>query len=560
MNQRLIIKTALSAAILASLAGCASQPAHEWNADTTYKLTVLHTNDHHGRFWQNKHGEYGMAARKTLIDDLRDEIQAEGGSVLLLSGGDINTGVPESDLQDAEPDFKGMSKIGYDAMALGNHEFDNPLDVLFKQQDWANFPMLSANIYDKKTGKRLFQPYAMFNKQGIKIAVIGLTTEDTAKLGNPEFIGQVDFRDPKAEAKELIVELKKTENPDLIFAVTHMGHYENGNRGINAPGDVALARYLNEGDLDMIVGGHSQEPVCMEGPNVIKKNFKPGDECQPDQQNGTYIVQAHEWGKYVGRADYEFRNGELSMVSYDLIPVNLKKKINVDGQSQRVFVQDEITQDKAMLDFLRPFQEKGQSQLNVKIAESNGKLEGDRDVVRFQQTNLGRLIATAHMERAKADFAVMNSGGVRDSIEAGDITYKDVLTVQPFGNMVSYVDMSGQEVLDYLNIVATKPVDSGAYAQFAGISMRIENDKATNVFIGNKQLRLDGRYRFTVPSYNASGGDGYPKIDTHPGYVNTGFTDAEVLKDYLESHSPIDVNEYAPSGEVMYQTNNVVNQ
>ncbi|ELA9867911.1 bifunctional UDP-sugar hydrolase/5'-nucleotidase [Vibrio parahaemolyticus] len=560
MNQRLIIKTALSAAILASLAGCASQPAHEWNADTTYKLTVLHTNDHHGRFWQNKHGEYGMAARKTLIDDLRDEIQAEGGSVLLLSGGDINTGVPESDLQDAEPDFKGMSKIGYDAMALGNHEFDNPLDVLFKQQDWANFPMLSANIYDKKTGKRLFQPYAMFNKQGIKIAVIGLTTEDTAKLGNPEFIGQVDFRDPKAEAKELIAELKKTENPDLIFAVTHMGHYENGNRGINAPGDVALARYLNEGDLDMIVGGHSQEPVCMEGPNVIKKNFKPGDECHPDQQNGTYIVQAHEWGKYVGRADYEFRNGELSMVSYDLIPVNLKKKINVDGQSQRVFVQDEITQDKAMLDFLRPFQEKGQSQLNVKIAESNGKLEGDRDVVRFQQTNLGRLIATAHMERAKADFAVMNSGGVRDSIEAGDITYKDVLTVQPFGNMVSYVDMSGQEVLDYLNIVATKPVDSGAYAQFAGISMRIENDKVTNVFIGNKQLRLDGRYRFTVPSYNASGGDGYPKIDTHPGYVNTGFTDAEVLKDYLESHSPIDVNEYAPSGEVMYQTNNVVNQ
>ncbi|HCG8476919.1 TPA: bifunctional UDP-sugar hydrolase/5'-nucleotidase [Vibrio parahaemolyticus] len=560
MNQRLIIKTALSAAILASLAGCASQPAHEWNADTTYKLTVLHTNDHHGRFWQNKHGEYGMAARKTLIDDLRDEIQAEGGSVLLLSGGDINTGVPESDLQDAEPDFKGMNKIGYDAMALGNHEFDNPLDVLFKQQDWANFPMLSANIYDKKTGKRLFQPYAMFNKQGIKIAVIGLTTEDTAKLGNPEFIGQVDFRDPKAEAKELIAELKKTENPDLIFAVTHMGHYENGNRGINAPGDVALARYLNEGDLDMIVGGHSQEPVCMEGPNVIKKNFKPGDECQPDQQNGTYIVQAHEWGKYVGRADYEFRNGELSMVSYDLIPVNLKKKINVDGQSQRMFVQDEITQDKAMLDFLRPFQEKGQSQLNVKIAESNGKLEGDRDVVRFQQTNLGRLIATAHMERAKADFAVMNSGGVRDSIEAGDITYKDVLTVQPFGNMVSYVDMSGQEVLDYLNIVATKPVDSGAYAQFAGISMRIENDKVTNVFIGNKQLRLDGRYRFTVPSYNASGGDGYPKIDTHPGYVNTGFTDAEVLKDYLESHSPIDVNEYAPSGEVMYQTNNVVNQ
>ncbi|HHX8457049.1 TPA: bifunctional UDP-sugar hydrolase/5'-nucleotidase UshA [Vibrio diabolicus] len=560
MNQRLIIKTALSAAILVSLAGCATQPAPEWNADTTYKLTVLHTNDHHGRFWQNRYGEYGMAARKTLIDDLREEIQAEGGSVLLLSGGDINTGVPESDLQDAEPDFKGMSKIGYDAMALGNHEFDNPLDVLFKQQEWASFPMLSANIYDKNTGKRLFQPYAMFNKQGIKIAVIGLTTEDTAKLGNPEFIEQIDFRDPKEEAKNLIAELKETEYPDLIFAVTHMGHYENGNRGINAPGDVALARYLNEGDLDMIVGGHSQEPVCMEGPNVIKKSFKPGDECQPDQQNGAYIVQAHEWGKYVGRADYEFRNGELSMVSYDLIPVNLKKKIKVDGQSQRVLIQEEIEQDEAMLEFLRPYQEKGQGKLNVKIAESNGKLEGDRSVVRYQQTNLGRLIATAHMERAKADFAVMNSGGVRDSIAAGDITYKDVLTVQPFGNMVSYVDMTGKEVLDYLNVVATKPVDSGAYAQFAGIAMSINNGEVTNVFIGNKQLRLDGNYRFTVPSYNAAGGDGYPKIDDHPGYVNTGFTDAEVLKDYLETHSPVDVNEYAPSGEITYLVDTAIDQ
>ncbi|HHF2885888.1 bifunctional UDP-sugar hydrolase/5'-nucleotidase UshA [Vibrio diabolicus] len=560
MKQRLIIKTALSVAILASLAGCATQPAPEWNADTTYKLTVLHTNDHHGRFWQNRYGEYGMAARKTLIDDLREEIQAEGGSVLLLSGGDINTGVPESDLQDAEPDFKGMSKIGYDAMALGNHEFDNPLDVLFKQQEWASFPMLSANIYDKNTGKRLFQPYAMFNKQGIKIAVIGLTTEDTAKLGNPEFIEQIDFRDPKEEAKNLIAELKETEYPDLIFAVTHMGHYENGNRGINAPGDVALARYLNEGDLDMIVGGHSQEPVCMEGPNVIKKSFKPGDECQPDQQNGAYIVQAHEWGKYVGRADYEFRNGELSMVSYDLIPVNLKKKIKVDGQSQRVLIQEEIEQDETMLEFLRPYQEKGQGKLNVKIAESNGKLEGDRSVVRYQQTNLGRLIATAHMERAKADFAVMNSGGVRDSIAAGDITYKDVLTVQPFGNMVSYVDMTGKEVLDYLNVVATKPVDSGAYAQFAGIAMSINNGEVTNVFIGNKQLRLDGNYRFTVPSYNAAGGDGYPEIDDHPGYVNTGFTDAEVLKDYLETHSPVDVNEYAPSGEITYLVDTAIEQ
>jgi 5'-nucleotidase/UDP-sugar diphosphatase len=553
MKQGFILKTVLSTAILASLAGCATQPAHEWEADKTYKLTVLHTNDHHGRFWQNQYGEYGMAARKTLIDDIRAQVEAEGSSLLLLSGGDINTGVPESDLQDAEPDFKGMTKIGYDAMALGNHEFDNPLEVLFKQREWADFPMLSANIYDKATGKRLFQPYQMFDKQGIKIAVIGLTTEDTAKIGNPEYIGGIDFRDPKEEAKKVIAELKKTEHPDLIIAVTHMGHYQNGEHGINAPGDVALARYLNEGDLDMIVGGHSQEPVCMEGPNVVNGNFAPGDECKPDMQNGTYIVQAFEWGKYVGRADYEFRNGELNMVSYDLIPVNLKKKVKVNGESQRVIATTEIAENKEMLEFLRPYQEKGQAQLGAKVAESNGKLEGDRNVVRFQQTNLGRLIATAHMQRAKADFSVMNSGGVRDSIAAGDITYKDVLKVQPFANILTYVDMSGQEVLDYLNVVATKPVDSGAYAQFAGISMQVQDGQVSNVFIGGKQLRLDDTYRFTVPSFNAAGGDGYPKITDRKGFVNTGFVDAEVLKDYLEANSPIDVNKYAPSGEIVYK-------
>ncbi|UXI01935.1 bifunctional UDP-sugar hydrolase/5'-nucleotidase UshA [Photobacterium sp. TY1-4] len=557
MKQRLFAKTALTAAVLATLSGCANQAdvtEPSWQADTTYKLTILHTNDHHGRFWQNKYGEYGMAARKTLLDQLRAEVEAQGGTALLLSGGDINTGVPESDLQDAEPDFKGMNMLGYDAMALGNHEFDNPLEVLRKQEAWADFPMLSANIYDKATGERLFQPYQIFERQGMKIAVIGLTTEDTAKIGNPEYIGGIDFRDPKEEAQKLINELQATEKPDVIIAATHMGHYENGNRGVNAPGDVALARSLEAGDLDMIVGGHSQEPVCMEGPNMYNKQFNPGDECKPDQQNGTWIVQAHEWGKYVGRADFEFRNGELQMVSYDLIPVNLKKKVKLaDGSKQRVFIEDEIAENQEVKAFLQPYQDRGQAQLNIKIAESNGKLEGDRNKVRFQQTNLGRLIAAAHMQRAKADFAVMNSGGVRDSIAGGDITYKDVLTVQPFGNIVTYTDMNGAEVMDYLNVVATKPTDSGAYAQFYGISMKVANGKVSNVKIGGKALDLNKTYRFTIPSFNAAGGDGYPKLNTHPGYVNTGFVDAEVLKDFLEANSPVDVNVFAPKGEITYK-------
>nr|WP_086939905.1 bifunctional UDP-sugar hydrolase/5'-nucleotidase UshA [Thaumasiovibrio occultus] len=559
MKHKGLVRTALCSAILAGLMGCTNAEVEtaqvqNWEQDKTYHLTILHTNDNHGRFWHNQNGEYGMAARKTLLDRLRADVEAQGGTALLLSGGDINTGVPESDMLDAEPDFKGMNLLGYDAMALGNHEFDNTLDVLMQQQEWADFPMLSANIYDRESGERQFQPYQIFEQQGLKIAVVGLTTEDTAKVVSPENVATLEFRDPKAEAQALINELQETEKPDVIIAVTHMGHYVDGKHGVNAPGDVALARYIEAGDLDMVVGGHSQEPVCMEGPNMYSKTFRPGDECRPDQQNGTWIVQAHEWGKYVGKADFEFRNGELSLVNYDLIPVNLKEKVTQeDGSSVRVFIQDEIPHDQAVSDFLRPFQERGQELLGEVVGETTGKLEGDRNVVRFQQTNLGRLIAKAHMERANADFAVMNSGGVRDSIAEGEFTYRDVLIVQPFGNIVTYTDMVGAEVIDYLNVVATKPVDSGAYAQFYGVEMTVENNQVSDVRIGGEAIDLEKTYRFTVPEFNAAGGDGYPVITDHAGHVNTGFVDAEVLKAYMQENSPINPADFDPQGEIEYK-------
>nr|WP_113864738.1 bifunctional UDP-sugar hydrolase/5'-nucleotidase UshA [Brenneria salicis]NMN92319.1 5'-nucleotidase/UDP-sugar diphosphatase [Brenneria salicis ATCC 15712 = DSM 30166]RBP67659.1 5'-nucleotidase/UDP-sugar diphosphatase [Brenneria salicis ATCC 15712 = DSM 30166]RLM32370.1 bifunctional UDP-sugar hydrolase/5'-nucleotidase [Brenneria salicis ATCC 15712 = DSM 30166] len=544
---------ALGCAVAVSLA-LTSVGAMAWEKDKTYAITVLHTNDHHGHFWQNEYGEYGLAAQKTLVEQIRQEVAGKGGSVLLLSGGDINTGVPESDLQDAEPDFRGMSMVGYDAMVLGNHEFDNPLSVLRQQQKWANFPLLSANIYQKSTNKRLFEPYALFDKQGVKIAVIGLTTDDTAKLGNPEFFTDIEFRQPATEARQVVEQLRRAEKPDVIIAATHMGHYDDGNHGSNAPGDVEMARSLPAGYLDMIVGGHSQDPVCMAGENKKQANYVPGTPCAPDRQNGTWIVQAHEWGKYVGRADFTFRNGELKLEHYQLVPINLKKNVETaDGKTERVFYTQEIEQDPAMLKMLTPFQEKGQTQLDVKIGSVKGKLEGDRSQVRFHQTNLARVLLSAQLERANADFAVMSGGGVRDSIESGDITYKNVLKVQPFANTLVYVDMQGSEIEKYLAVVANKQVDSGAYAQFLNVSLIADGKGVQNVKIKGEPLRADKVYRMATLNFYAMGGDGYPRIDSLPSYVNTGFVDAEVLKQYIQKHSPLDAQAYAPKGEIVYK-------
>ncbi|EAW0683828.1 bifunctional UDP-sugar hydrolase/5'-nucleotidase UshA [Salmonella enterica] len=546
------LKRGVALALLAAFA-LASQPAQAYEKDKTYKITILHTNDHHGHFWRSEYGEYGLAAQKTLVDSIRKEVAQEGGSVLLLSGGDINTGVPESDLQDAEPDFRGMNLIGYDAMAVGNHEFDNPLTVLRQQEKWAKFPFLSANIYQKSTGERLFKPWAIFTRQDIKIAVIGLTTDDTAKIGNPEYFTDIEFRKPAEEAKVVIQELNMNEKPDVIIATTHMGHYDNGDHGSNAPGDVEMARSLPAGSLAMIVGGHSQDPVCMASENKKQANYVPGTPCAPDKQNGIWIVQAHEWGKYVGRADFEFRNGEMKMVNYQLIPVNLKKKVTWDnGKSERVLYTSEIAENPQMLSLLTPFQNKGKAQLEVKIGSVNGLLEGDRSKVRFVQTNMGRVILAAQIARTGADFGVMSGGGIRDSIEAGDITYKSVLKVQPFGNIVVYADMSGKEVVDYLTAVAQMKPDSGAYPQFANVSFVAKEGKLIDLKIKGEPVDPAKTYRMATLSFNATGGDGYPRIDNKPGYVNTGFIDAEVLKEFIQHNSPLDAAAFAPKGEVSW--------
>jgi 5'-nucleotidase/UDP-sugar diphosphatase len=206
-----------------------------------------------------------------------------------------------------------------------------------------------------------------------------------------------------------------------------------------------------------------------------------------------------------------------------------------------------------MLSLLTPFQNKGQAQLGVKIGNVNGKLEGDRSKVRFVQTNMGRLILNAQMARTQADFAVMSGGGIRDSIEPGDITYKDVLKVQPFGNTLVYVDMTGKEVTEYLTAVAQMKPDSGAYPQFANVSFTAQGGTLRDLKINGAPVDAAKTYRMATLSFNATGGDGYPHIDSKPGYVNTGFVDAEVLKQYIQQSSPLDAGTLEPKGEVVWQ-------
>ncbi|WP_440056674.1 bifunctional UDP-sugar hydrolase/5'-nucleotidase UshA (plasmid) [Pseudoalteromonas sp. T1lg65] len=519
--------------LLLSLSAC-QQTGDIATKDASY-LTILHTNDNHGRFWRNSKGEYGMAARKTLLDSLRNEAEKQGHAVVLLSGGDINTGVPESDLQFAEPDFRGMKKLGYDAMAIGNHEFDNPREVLDKQITWAEFPLLSANIIDQNSNQPAYQPYTILDKKGLKIAILGLTTVDTAKIANPKYIDGLTFENPVTTTLRWGPELEKRYNPDFTIAVTHMGHYHNAKHGINAPGDVTLARSIPQGTLDMIVGGHSQEPICVLASGSEDTNFKPGKACHPDKQNGTWIMQAHEWGKYVGKAVFEIAGDKKSLISYELIPVNLKDE-------QGKLVSQAIAEDEEMLSFLAPYQQKGLAQIAGEIGYVDGFLDGERSTVRFKQSNLAKLIINAQMQAVDADFGVISGGGIRGSIEAGSISYKDILTVHPFKNRITYIDWTAQELLEYLNIVARFPEDSGAYMQYHHISFTVTDSGIENIKIAGKPLDMNKTYRMSINSYNASGGDTYPSLTSKANFTATDQTDAQVLKAYIEANTPIKVS------------------
>ena len=541
-----LIQSTVTLAVVLALAGCSSLPGAGPQKDKTYALTILHTNDHHGRFWKNGDGEYGMAARKTLIDRIRREVALSGGHSLLLDGGDVNTGVPESDLQDAVPDFKGMGLLGYDAMAVGNHEFDKPLATLKAQRAMIKFPMLAANIYEN--GKRMFEPYTVFNIDGLRVGVMGLTTEDTSKMVSPENIKTVEFRNVIDEARKVVPELRAKS--DIVIAATHMGHYQNGDHGTNAPGDVSMARAVN--GIDLVVGGHTQNPACMKAENVVDRAYVPGTDCKPDRQNGAWIVQAHEWGKYVGRADFEYRNGEFKLIKYTLIPVNLMKSVKgADGKTSKVPYTEQIAEDKDMLALLKPYQDFGQEKLLVEIGSVDGKLDGDRAVVRSKPASMAVLIGLAMMDKTRADFAVVNGGGVRDSFGPGKLTYKDVLKVQPFGNTISTVDLSGKEVMDFLDAMAKMSVGSGAFAQFAGIRLVITNGTVTSATINGAPLDNAKTYRMAINKFSAEGGDGYPKLTGHKSYVDTGYVDADVLRAYVSAKSPLKAADFNPGDAVV---------
>jgi len=482
-----------------------------------YHLTILHTNDHHGHFAKFDpypvHDVGGLAAQSTLVNIVRAEVEKSGGYTLLLSAGDVNTGVPESDMLDAEPDFKIMNLLGYDAMVLGNHEFDKSREVLMKQRGWAEFPFLSANVVKKDTGETLVDPYVIKEFDGLRVAIFGLTTQETPILVLPANVEDLGFKSPIATGKEIVRKLRK--EADLLIALTHLGFYEESGAICKAAGDFRLAREVP--GIDVIVGGHSHTEV--RNPKVI---------------GNTLIVQAGEWSKYVGRLDLTIDSDadEVTEYSYQLIPVNMKIRVKYNNKKYYMYADKGYVEDNEILEAIKPYMEKVNGLLSQLVGEALVKLHGDRNLVRFRETNLANLVTDSMRAKTRADIAFQNAGGIRAGIAPGLITYRDILKVQPFGNTLVLMDMTGRQIMDVLTYAATVRPGHGGFLHVSGMRWTNNRGRAENVTVGDAPLDLAKTYRVVTNKFMASGGDGYAMLKRVP-QLDTGFVDADCLREYV---------------------------
>lgn len=491
-----------------------------WGAEKERMLTVLYTNDAHGMAWAFDEPDSpsvgGLPARKTLIDKIRAEIQGKGGNLMILSAGDITLGDPRSNVCHNLPLIKGMNLIGYDAMTIGNHEFDFGLDIFYHMKKEASFPFLSANIYKDGGTTAVGKEYIeKVYPDGLKVAVLGVTTRETEQITESGLEGKLVMTDPIQEAKTRIPLLRKKN--DIVIALSHLGYYESDKSFDGYYGDNYLAK--NVPGIDLIIGGHTQTHLATP--------VKIGD---------TYITQTEGLGKWVGRFDFYLKGNRVVKTSFKLYPINIKKKIVKKGKISYEYLAKRIKENKTMKQMLDGFQ---CSFSTKKLCVLDRTLSSDRSIVRMQESELGDIITDIIREKAKADIAIINGGSIRKGLAKGDVTELDVYSVFPFMDTLVTLPMKGYQVQELLDLFAEKGVGGGGFFQVSGISFKIYKGSALEIKVNGRPLQKKKTYIVATNSFLANGGDGYLMLRSLKNKKNTGYSIPAIMVDYIKKHQKL---------------------
>jgi 5'-nucleotidase/UDP-sugar diphosphatase len=525
-----LITLTIMAALLLSLTPLAGAQGN------AYTLTVLHTNDVHARILQfgdtggacgdedaaqgNCFG--GVARRATKIN----EIRAEGGNLILVDAGDQFQGTLFYNKYKGEEAQTFMNELGYNAMTVGNHEFDDGPGVLGSFIRGADFPVVSANIdaSNEAALAGLIQPYTVLDVGGEKIGVVGYTTEDTAILSSPG--PDVAFNNIEDSVAAAVAELEAM-GINKIVALSHAGFARD--RQVAAAVD----------GLDVIVAGHtntylSNTDESAEGPYPVVIDAPSGDPV--------LLVSDFTWGKYLGRLDVTFDSSGVP-ISWEGNPITLDAS---------------VPEDPAILAEAQALNQPLEELRSQIVGSAAVDLNGDRATCRFEECNMGNLITDAVLWQTATEgtqIALMNGGGIRASIAAGDVSLGDVLEVLPFGNTIATFELKGADVWAALENGVSRAENpenegTGRFPQVAGLRFTWNPDLPVGSRVVSVEVKgpngsyspidLNATYKLAANDFMRGGGDDYSVFAERAiNPYDFGPNLDEAVANYIAAQSPV---------------------
>ncbi|MBZ9758126.1 5'-nucleotidase C-terminal domain-containing protein [Mesorhizobium sp. ESP6-5] len=522
--KKLAAITALSASTLGLSAG---------TSFADYTLNILHINDWHSRIeGNNKYestcsaeeetkGECIGGAGRLITAIAQERKKLEGQNVLLLSAGDNFQGSLFYTTYKGKVEGEFLNDMKFDAMALGNHEFDDGEAALAPFLDMIKFPVLGANVKanaQSKLGDRV-KPSVVVEVGGQKIGIIGAVTNDTPELASPgpNIKIEDDVKSITAEVEKL-----KGEGVDKIIAVTHIGYNRERDVIAKIPG------------IDIVVGGHSHTLLSNTDPKAAGPYptmvDNPGGYKVP-------VVQAASYSKYLGEFKVVFDdNGVVKSASGD--PIYLDKS---------------ITPDPAVLARIKELGAPIEALKNKEVAETTDVIDGSRESCRAKECAMGNLVSDAILDRVKGqgvEIVISNGGGLRASIDKGTVTMGEVLTVLPFQNTLATFQISGKDLVAGLEGGLSQIEDgAGRFPQVAGLKYSFDRSVAPNAGrVKSVEVMENGAwtpinptkdYLVATNNYVRQGGDGYKVFaEKAKNAYDYGPGLEQVVADYLGAHRP----------------------
>ena len=484
-------------------------------AAAEYNLTILHTNDFHDRFEpiskydgpcsaeDNTAGEcFGGSGRlMTAIAEARER----AGNSILVDGGDQFQGTLFYTQYKGALAAEMMNQMGYDAMTVGNHEFDDGPEVLRGFMDAVEFPVLMSNA-DVSGEPLLADKLAkstVIEKGGEQIGLIGLTPQDTHELASPG--DNITFSDPVA-AVQGEVDLLIARGVNKIIVLSHSGYSVDQKVAAETTG------------VDVIVGGHTN--------TLLSNTDERAEGPYPTMVGETAIVQAYAYGKFLGELNVTFDDEG-----------NITK-----AEGEPLIMDAAVTEDQPTVDRIAEAAKPLEEIRNRVVAETAEAIDGERGNCRAQECSMGNLVADAMLDRVKdqgIDVAIANSGGLRASIDAGEVTMGEVLTVLPFQNTLSTFQVTGAQLIEALeNGVSQHEEGAGRFPQVAGMSFAFDpkaeaGSRISDVMVAGEPIDLEKTYGAVSNNYVRNGGDGYAMFKDAANAYDYGPDLADVTAQYL---------------------------